>query len=44
MTSEPVSVLASTSLTKCQKLMKMHNIRRLPVVDDDNRVIGIISD
>ena len=27
-----------------QKLMKEHGVRRLPVVDDSNRVIGIISD
>ena len=44
MTKEPVSVLPTTSLAKCQKLLKMHNIRRLPVVDEDNRVIGILSD
>ncbi len=44
MTKEPVSVLPTTSLSKCQKLLKMHNIRRLPVVDEDNHVIGIISD
>lgn len=44
MTGEPISVLPTTSLTKCQKLLKMHNIRRLPVVDEDNHVIGIISD
>ncbi len=44
MTKEPVSVLPTTSLAKCQKLLKMHNIRRLPVVDEDNHVIGILSD
>ncbi len=44
MTREPVSVTATTSLSKCQKLLKTYNIRRLPVVDEENRVIGIISD
>ncbi len=44
MTKDPVSVLPTTSLSKCQKLLKMHNIRRLPVVDEDNHVVGIISD
>ncbi len=44
MTRDPISVLPTTSLSKCQKLLKMHNIRRLPVVDDDGRVVGIISD
>lgn len=44
MTADPVSARPDTSLSKCQKLMKEHDIRRLPVVDDQNRVVGIISD
>lgn len=44
MTTDPISVQPDTSLSRCQKLLKEHHIRRLPVVDEENRVIGIISD
>lgn len=44
MTKDPITVLPTTSLAKCQKLLKTHGIRRLPVVDEDNHVVGIISD
>ncbi len=42
--SEPVfSVHIQTSLTEIESLMREHKIRRLPVVDDDNRLQGFIS-
>lgn len=44
MTKDVVSVSPETSLLKVGKLMKDHNIRRVPVVDGDGRVVGIISD
>lgn len=44
MTKAPVSVTPSTSLSKCQKLLKANGFRRLPVVDEANRVVGIITD
>ena len=44
MTNDVITVKADTSLLKCRNLMKEKNIRRVPVVDDDNHVIGIISD
>lgn len=44
MTNDPISILPTTSLAKCQKLLKEHHIRRLPVVDEKNRVVGMISD
>ena len=44
MTSDVVAVSAETSMLKAGKLMKDHDIRRLPVIDDDRRVIGIVSD
>ena len=44
MTTDVVSVTPETSLLKVGKLMRDHHIRRLPVLDDAGRVVGIISD
>ena len=44
MTTDVVSVTPETSLLKVGKLMKDHHIRRLPVLDEKGRVVGIISD
>ena len=44
MTTDVVSVTPETSLLKVGKLMKDHHVRRLPVLDDKGRVVGIISD
>ena len=44
MTPNVVAVKPETSLLKCRNLLKEKNIRRLPVVDDANRVVGIVSD
>jgi acetoin utilization protein AcuB len=44
MTKEPVVAKAGTSIMKAAKLMKENKIRRLPVVDDDGRLVGMVSD
>jgi acetoin utilization protein AcuB len=44
MTTDVITVRPDDSMMKASKLMKDHEISRLPVVDEDNRVIGIISD
>ena len=44
MTTDVVSVGPDTSLLKVGKLMKDHHIRRIPVVEDNGQVVGIISD
>lgn len=44
MTKEVISVTPETSMLKATKLMKEHDIRRLPVVDSENHVVGIVSD
>ncbi len=44
MTADVVTVTPETSLLKVGKLMKDHHVRRLPVLDDKGRVVGIISD
>lgn len=43
MQTKVVSVKPETSLLRCKSLIREHNIAQLPVVDNDNRVIGIIS-
>ena len=44
LTTDVVSVGPDTSLLKVGKHMKDHHIRRIPVVDEQGQVIGIISD
>lgn len=43
MKPDPVSCRAEQSLDSCEKLMQMHQVRRVPVVDNDGRCIGMIS-
>lgn len=43
MTAPAVSVTPDTSLEECCDLMETHQIRRVPVVDDDGSVVGIVS-
>ena len=43
MTKDVITVTPDTSMLKASKLMKDHNIRRLPVTDG-KRVVGIVSD
>lgn len=38
-----VSIDPDTSLLKCKSLFREHGVSRLPVVDKDNRVVGIVS-
>lgn len=44
MTKEVIFITPETSMLKASKLMKDNNIRRLPVLDEKRRVIGIVSD
>src|SRR6266700_1245687 len=32
-----------TPIQKCERAMQEHQIRRIPIVDSDNRVIGIVA-
>jgi len=43
MTKDPITVSPDTLAVEAQKIMKENKIRRLPVVDEDRRPIGIIS-
>lgn len=44
MVTNVVSVTPNTSMLKASKLLKDNNIRRLPVIDENKKVIGILSD
>jgi len=44
MSKSPITAKPATSIMKAAKLMKENGFHRLPVVDDDGRLAGIVSD
>lgn len=44
MTTDPITVTPDTSIMKASQIMKENNVRRLPVVDDKGKVVGIVTD
>ena len=44
MTKDAITVTVDTSMMKASKLLKEKNIRRLPVVNDQGTIIGIVTD
>lgn len=44
MTKDPIVVQPESSIMKAAKKMKENNIRRLPVVDESGKLVGIVSD
>lgn len=44
MTREVVAIKADTTVDEIARLLREHRIGGLPVVDDENRVIGIVSE
>lgn len=44
MSTDPITVYADTTLDDALSVMLSNNIRRLPVIDDEGRLVGIISD
>lgn len=44
MTTEVITISPDMSMMKASRLLKEHDISRLPVVDDQHRLVGIISD
>ncbi len=43
MTKPVVTVVPTASVAECMELMTDRRIRHLPVVDDDGRLVGIVS-
>jgi acetoin utilization protein AcuB len=44
MSSEPVTITRDTPFQDALKLMRDHRFRRLPVVDKDGQLVGIVSE
>lgn len=44
MTKDVIAITPDTSMMKASRLMKEKDIRRLPVVDEEGRVVGVVSD
>jgi acetoin utilization protein AcuB len=44
MTEKAISVIPATSVMKASRIMKENRIRRLPVLDENGVVIGIVTD
>jgi CBS domain-containing protein len=43
MTCNPVTCAPENTLDDCEKLMQLHQVRRLPVVDSPGRCVGLIA-
>lgn len=43
MTSPAITVLASVPLTTAAQLMERHDIKRLPVLDDAGKLVGVVA-
>lgn len=43
MTSNVVTIRGDASLSEARRVMRINNIRRVPVVDSDGRVVGICT-
>ncbi|MDX9897189.1 MAG: CBS domain-containing protein [Desulfofustis sp.] len=44
MTADPVTITAEMPLPEARRLLEDNHFRHLPVVDKDNKLIGVISD
>jgi acetoin utilization protein AcuB len=44
MAKNPITVGGETSISEAVKIMKENNIRRLPVVDDKDKLVGIVTE
>lgn len=43
MTLNPVTCRDAENVENCERLMQEHQIRRIPIIDRDERVIGIVA-
>jgi acetoin utilization protein AcuB len=43
MTPNPLTVTPDTAITEAQEIMQSHNIRHLPVVDENLHIVGLLN-
>jgi CBS domain-containing protein len=43
MTSKPIVCLLDDEVERCEQLMREHQVRRLPVINEDGQCVGIVS-
>ena len=44
MSTEPVTITASASITEALRTLRQHHVRRLPVLDENGALVGIVSE
>ncbi|MCC7569632.1 MAG: CBS domain-containing protein [Candidatus Methanofastidiosa archaeon] len=44
MSGEVYTVSPSTPISECARIMRRHDVEQLPVLDEDNDIIGIVRD
>lgn len=44
MSAEPVTITADTPITDALRIMRQSQVRRLPVLDEEGRLVGIVSE
>jgi acetoin utilization protein AcuB len=44
MSTEPVTITADTPITDALRVMRQSQVRRLPVLDEEGRLVGIVSE
>jgi acetoin utilization protein AcuB len=44
MSTRPVTITAGTTITEALRIMRQSRVRRLPVLDDEGRMVGIVSE
>jgi acetoin utilization protein AcuB len=44
MSTKPVTITADTPITEALRVMRLSQVRRLPVVDPDGKLVGIVSE
>lgn len=43
MTSKFITITPSTKMDDCMQIMTEHRIRHLPVIDENNQILGLVS-
>jgi acetoin utilization protein AcuB len=44
MSADPITILAGTSITDALRIMRQNQVRRLPVLDDQGALVGLVSE